>query len=161
VLVGNAAGGHTRPVRRVLVLAAVAACLVAVSAPLAARLPGVKSPTRNISCFYVPIKPTSRGTLLCDVKRSSYSRAAQAGCMARTGLDWHGFELPWNRKASPTCTGGILYDIGRDTPTFTVLAYGRTWHSHGFTCTSRITGLSCTNGHGHGLFLSRESYRLW
>ena len=63
--------------------------------------------------------------------------------------------------ASPSCSGGVLYDIGRDTPTFVVLAYGHTWHSHGFTCTSRVTGLTCTNGHGHGLFLSRESYRVW
>ena len=44
---------------------------------------------------------------------------------------------------------------------FVVLAYGHTWRSHGFTCSSRLTGLMCTNGHGHGLFLSRESFRLW
>ena len=42
----------------------------------AARLPGVKTPTRNISCFYVPIKPTARGNLLCNIKTSLYSRAA-------------------------------------------------------------------------------------
>jgi hypothetical protein len=146
--------------RRVVVLV-LAAALVAVSTSVAARLPGVKTPTRNISCFYVPIKPTAKGNLLCDIKQSSYSRAEQAGCQARTGLDWHGFELPWNKKALPSCTGGVLYDIGRDTPTFIVLAYGHTWRSHGFTCTSRVTGLTCTNGHGHGLFLSRASRRLW
>ncbi len=146
--------------RRVVVLV-LAAALAAVSTSVAARLPGVKTPTRNISCFYVPIKPTARGNLLCDIKQSSYSRAEQAGCQARTGLDWHGYELPWNRKASPSCAGGIMYDIGRDTPRFVVLAYGRTWRSHGFTCTSRVTGLTCTNRHGHGLFLSRASRRLW
>lgn len=135
--------------------------LVVVSAPLAARLPGVKTPTRNISCFWVPIKPTSRGNLLCDIKQSSYTRAEQVGCQARAGLDWHGYSLPQRGRAVPVCTGGVLYDIGRDTPSYVVLAYGRTWHSHGFTCTSRITGLTCTNGHGHGLFLSRESRRLW
>jgi hypothetical protein len=121
----------------------------------------VKTPTRNISCFYVPIKPTTRGNLLCSIQSSSYGRAEQNGCQARTGLDWHGFELSNTRKAQPECTGGVLYDIGRDTPTFVILAYGRTWHSHGFTCTSRVTGLTCTNGHGHGLFLSRASRRLW
>lgn len=135
--------------------------VVAGSAAHAAPLPGVKSPTRNISCFYVPIKPTTRGTLLCDIKTSSYSRAQQAGCQSRTGLDWHGFELSNRGKALPVCTGGVLYDIGRDKPTFIVLAYGHSWRSHGFTCTSRVTGLTCTNGHGHGLFLSRASYRLW
>jgi hypothetical protein len=140
---------------------AFAGCLAAATAAYAIPLPGVKTPTRNISCFYVPIKPTARGNLLCDIKRSSYARAEQAGCQARAGLDWHGFELSNSGKARSVCTGGVLYDIGRDKPTFIVLAYGRTWRYRGFACTSRITGLTCTNGHGHGLFLSRESRRLW
>lgn len=135
--------------------------LAAASAAFAIPLPGVKTPSRNISCFYVPIKPTARGNLLCDIKQSSYGRAEQAGCQARTGLDWHGFSMSTTGRALPVCTGGVLYDIGRDKPTFIVLAYGRTWRYRGFTCTSRITGLTCTNGHRHGLFLSRESRRLW
>jgi hypothetical protein len=81
--------------------------------------------------------------------------------MARASLDWHGFSLSPSRRATLVCSGGILYDSGRDTPTYTVLAYGRTWRARGFTCRSRTTGLTCTNGRGHGLFLSRESYRLW
>ena len=109
----------------------------------------------------VTIKPTTHGNLLCAVARSFYSRAEQDGCQARVGLDWHGFELSDRGQAKPVCTGGVLYDIGRHRPAFVVLAYGRTWRSHGFTCTSRVTGLTCTNGHGHGLFLSRESRRLW
>ena len=153
------------PIRFVLVKHAfvVLAPLIAIaaSAAHAAPLPGVKTPTRNISCFYVPIKPTTHGSLLCDIKKSSYSRVEQAGCQARTGLDWHGFELSERRTAQPVCAGGVMYDIGRDTPTFVVLAYGRRWRFHEFTCTSRAVGLTCTNGHGHGLFLSRESRRLW
>ena len=145
--------------RAVMVFALVA--LVAASAVQTAPLPGVKTPTRNISCFYVPIKPTTHGNLLCAVARSFYSRAEQDGCQARVGLDWHGFELSDRGQAKPVCTGGVLYDIVPDRPAFVVLAYGRTWRSHGFTCTSRVTGLTCTNGHGHGLFLSRESRRLW
>jgi hypothetical protein len=140
---------------------AVLVCLVAVPAASAARLPGVKTPTGNISCFFVPIEPTTRGTLLCTIARSSYARAEQDGCQARAGLDWHGFEFPLRGTAQPVCSGGVLYDIGRDTPAFVVLSYGHTWRSHGFRCTSRVTGLTCTNGHGHGLFLSRESNRLW
>ena len=146
--------------RRIVAVFALAT-LVPASAAYTASLPGVKTPTRNISCFYVPIKPTAGGNLLCAIAKSSYSRAQQEGCQARAGLDWHGFELSTSGRARPVCTGGVLYDIGRDTPAYVVLAYGRTWHSHGFTCTSRVTGLTCTNGHGHGLFLSRASYRLW
>lgn len=148
------------PVKGALAVIALAS-VVAAAAAQAARLPGVKSPTRNISCFYVPIKPTTNGNLLCNIKTALYSRAQQDGCQARAGLDWHGFELSNRGKARPVCTGGVLYDIGRDTPTFVVLAYGHTWRARGFTCTSRVTGLTCRNGHGHGLFLSRESYRLW
>jgi len=135
----------------------------------AASLPGVKTPTRNISCFWVPIKqgvdapitPTTRGNLLCDIHRASYLRAQQNGCQARTGLDWHGFSLGPSGRALPVCSGGVLYDIGRDTPVYHVLAYGRTWRYRGFTCRSRVTGLTCTNARGHGLFLSRDSFRLW
>jgi hypothetical protein len=139
------------------------------AAASAAPLPGVKTPTRNISCFWDPIKqsatapitPRTRGTLLCDIHHASYLRAQQSGCQARTGLDWHGFSLAPTGRAVPVCSGGILYDIGRDTPVFRVLAYGRTWRYRGFTCSSRIMGLTCRNGRGHGLFLSRESFRLW
>jgi hypothetical protein len=153
-----------RTIAIVLVLAAATA-----GAATAATLPGVKTPTRNISCFWVPIKkrvtsritPATRGNLLCDVKHASYLRAEQTGCQARAGLDWHGFELPWNRRAQPVCSGGILYDAGHDRPVFKVLPYGRSWRYRGFTCTSRLTGLACMNRLGHGLFLSRESRRLY
>jgi hypothetical protein len=139
------------------------AVLFAIAAGIAsaAKLPGVKTPTRNISCFYVPIKPTTRGTLLCNIKQAVYLRSAQNACMARSGLDWHGFELGLTRRAELVCSGGVMYDEGRDTPVFTVLPYGHAWRYRGFTCTSRVTGLTCTNKAGHGLFLARESYRLF
>ncbi|HET7647168.1 MAG TPA: DUF6636 domain-containing protein [Gaiellaceae bacterium] len=142
-------------------LAVFATLAVLAPASFAAPLPGVKTPTRNISCFVVPIRPTTRSTLLCDIHRASYLRRVQDLCMARSSLDWHGFSLSQTGRASLVCSGGILYDVGRDGPVHTILAYGRTWHSHGFTCRSRTTGLTCTNARGHGLFLSRASYRLW
>lgn len=142
-------------------LALLATVAVAAPAALAAPLPGVKTPSRNISCFVVPVKPTARTNLLCDIRRARYLRSVQDACMARASLDWHGFGLSQTGRATLVCSGGILYDAGRDTPAYTVLAYGRTWRGRGFTCRSRVTGLTCTNGRGHGLFLSRESYRLW
>jgi hypothetical protein len=136
--------------------------LTACSAAAAAVLPGVRTPSKNISCFYVPIKPTARGNLLCDIKQAGYVKRLQQKCSSPPiGLDWHGFTLPQSRQAHVTCTGGVLYDIGRDTPRLVSLAYGRTWHYRGFTCTSRLTGLTCTNRAGHGLFLSRISYRTF
>lgn len=154
-------------VRLVAVVLIVSAAASGVAA--GTTLPGVKTPTHNISCFWVPLKktvtsrvtPATHGTLLCDIKHASYLQAEQRGCQDRAGLDWHGFELAWNRRAEPVCSGGILYDSGRDRPVFTVLAYGRSRRFRGYTCTSRVNGLTCTNRSGHGLFLSRESRRLW
>jgi Family of unknown function (DUF6636) len=120
---------------------------------LASALIGIRTPTGNISCAATP-----GGTLYCELKRSSYAHAAQARCMSRSGLDWHGFELSPNGPGRLTCTGGILV-VGR--VRYRTLAYGSTWRYRAFTCTSRFTGLTCTNRAGHGLFLSRESYRLF
>jgi hypothetical protein len=135
--------------------------LISATAALAAPLPGVQTPTGNIRCFYVPIKPTRHGTLLCEVKQADFAQIAQQKCMARSGLDWHGFALPWNGRGDLSCSGGILYDIGRDYPSVHRLSYGTTWRHRGFTCTSRRAALSCVNGRGHGLVLSRQEWRAW
>jgi uncharacterized protein DUF6636 len=145
--------------RRLIVVSLVLALSAGVAA--AARLPGVKTPSQNISCFYVQQRPTSHGNLLCNIKQAVYTKALQSRCIAPpTGLDWHGFTLSDTKRGEVLCAGGIMYD-GRDTPTFVTLAYGKTWRYRGFTCTSRVTGLTCTNARGHGLFLSRQSWRAW
>lgn len=53
-----------------------------------------------------------------------------------------------------------MYDP-RDVPTPVTLRYGRIWRFRAFTCVSRRTGLTCRNRAGHGLFFSRESYRVF
>jgi hypothetical protein len=53
-------------------------------------LPGIRTPSGNISCFYVPGRPS---TLLCDIKQATYLKQVQNQCVARSGLDWHGFTL--------------------------------------------------------------------
>jgi hypothetical protein len=123
-----------------------------------ATLPGVTTPSRNIHCFYVPAKPAH---LLCDIHQAAYNAREQDGCMARAGLDWHGWELAAAMRAQPVCSGGILYNSNRNRPVFRTLAYGNTWHFAAFTCTSRITGLTCTTSKGHGIFISRQSWRGW
>jgi hypothetical protein len=145
--------------KRFFVLPLVLALCSGVAA--AARLPGVKTPSQNISCFYVPQRPTTHGSLLCDIKQAVYTGALQARCIGPpTGLDWHGFTLSDTKRGEILCTGGMMYDA-RDTPTFVTLAYGKTWRHRGLACTSRVTGLTCTNRFGHGLFLSRASWRTW
>jgi hypothetical protein len=145
--------------RRFLVLLLVLALCSGVAA--AARLPGVKTPSRNISCLYVSQRPTTHGNLLCNIKQAVYTKALQSRCIAPpTGLDWHGFTLSDTKRGELLCTGGLMYDA-RDTPTFVTLAYNTTWRHGGFTCASRLAGLTCTNRFGHGLFLSRASWRTW
>jgi hypothetical protein len=131
----------------------VLAVLMATKTPL----PGVVTPSGNIHCFYVPGPP---GHLLCDIHRAAYSTHEQNGCQVRAGLDWHGWEVYVNRRTAPVCSGGILYNSNADVPRYTRLAYGRTWRFARFTCTSRVTGLTCTGG-AHGIFIARDSWRGW
>jgi hypothetical protein len=121
-------------------------------------IPGVRTPSRNIECLYVPGKPA---TLHCDIHSSSYGRQLRNRCIARAGLDWHGFELAAAKKGGVTCSGGILYSPGTQRPVYRTLPYGRTWKHGAFTCTSARTGLTCRTGNGHGLFISRESWRAF
>jgi hypothetical protein len=121
-------------------------------------LPGVVTPSGNIHCFYVPAKPAH---LLCDITSAAYAGRAQNDCMSRAGLDWHGWELYATRSATTVCSGGILYNTNRNRPVYRVVPYGGTWHFGAFTCVSRVTGLTCTTPKGHGIFLSRASWRGW
>src|SRR3954468_12669327 len=107
--------------------------LVAGLAALAvqAPLPGVVTPSGNIRCFYVPAKPAH---LLCDIRSAAYAKRAQSDCMARAGLDWHGFEVYATRSATTVCSGGILYNSNRNTPSYHRLPYGRIGDFGPFCC---------------------------
>jgi Family of unknown function (DUF6636) len=143
-----------------LVLAALACCLAAAAPATAAKtpIPGVRTPSLNISCLYVPGPVPG---LHCDVRSASYRSALQQRCTTRAGLDWHGFELGRTTKGAVTCSGGILYSPDTQRPVYHTLAYGKTWRHAGFTCSSARTGLTCRNAHGHGAFISRASWRVW
>jgi hypothetical protein len=54
--------------------------------------------------------------------------------------------------------GYFQSNVATDLP---ILRYGRTWTWHGIRCTSRRTGLTCTNQAGHGFVLSRQSQRVF
>jgi len=122
---------------------------------LLVALPGVQTPTGNITCFYVPARPAH---LLCSIRQAAYARQEQAACMARSGLDWHGWEVYAERRAEPVCSGGVLYNTNRNVPRPHVLPYGRSWRFAAFTCTSRRTGLTCTGSSGAGITISRQAW---
>jgi hypothetical protein len=126
-------------------------------------LPGFRSPSGNIRCVLLP---APSGSLLCSIGRASYAKALQKRCLnpkGRTGagVDWHGFLLDPRKKGQINCSGGILYNPAKERPSYDPLAYGKTWRHGGFTCTSRVPGVTCRNGHGHGIFVGRRSWRTW
>jgi len=131
---------------------------LAVSASASARvLHGFHSPTGNIKCHYDQRALISRGrapVVRCGLDHADYSMQLQRRCNAG---DWHGFTLTPNGRPLLYCPGGASGDrIASRT-----LAYGESWQRGPFTCTSRITGVTCRSRTGHGLFVSRQSYRLW
>jgi hypothetical protein len=148
-------------------LAAVALAVSAAAAPdapgVVKPIPGIRSPSGNIRCLFVPAPPGgSSPNLLCSIGQADYSTALQHRCATQpAGLDWHGFELPATRKGGVTRSGGILYDPSTQRPIYSTLAYGKTWRHGPFTCTSRVIGVTCTNTGGHGLFISRQSWRAY
>jgi hypothetical protein len=153
------------PLLATAVAVALAAGVAAQPGPAASPkpIPGIRSPSGNIQCLFVPpARGTSAPNLLCTIGHAVYTGALQRHCISRPiGLDWHGFELPSTKRGAVTCSGGILYDPGTQRPTYATLPYGKTWRHGSFTCASRLTGMTCTNTHGHGLFLSRQSWRAW
>jgi hypothetical protein len=137
-------------------LAAVALVIVYVAPANAAKtpLPSFRSPSGNIRCFDAVV-------LHCQIARADYAKTLQDRCLAGTSVDWHGFELSAIGKGGITCSGGILYNPATQTPHYPMLAYGKTWRRGGFTCTSAVTGVACHNHAGHGLFVSRQSWRAF
>ena len=121
----------------------------------AKTLPGIRSPSGNITCLYVPGRPDA---LRCNIAKADYKEALQDQCMAGPSVDWHGFELSPSRKGMVTCSGGILFT---GEPNYVTLPYGKTWRRGVFTCASALTGVTCRSRAGHGLFLSRQSWRAW
>jgi len=152
---------------RLAALLAVAALLVsAAGAAAITRLPGFRTPTKNISCFFVlphrdDVGKLLPGNLLCSIARASYAAKLQSACASRAGVDWHGWTLAPTRRGAVSCSGGILYDPDRFRPGYVTLGYGEKLARLGITCVSATRGVTCTNARGHGLFISRTSWRVW
>jgi len=122
-------------------------------------MPGFRSPSGNIKCLYVPGRQVF---LYCAIEKADYAKKLVAYCARpRIGVDWAGFVLGTRGRGSVECSGGTLYEPATQHPSYVRLAYGRTWRHGAFTCTSRSIGVTCRNPAGHGLFVSRESYRTW
>ena len=141
-----------------IVIAGVAMSSSASGSSGARNVPGFRSPSGNISCFYDAKAFAPNGTkrlLTCGLRHADYGMQLQRRCLAG---DWHGWGLNAQSKPTIFCTGNPNYAIH---PVYTTLAYGKSWQRGPFTCSSRITGVTCRNRAGHGLFISRQAYRIW
>lgn len=108
-----------------------------------------KTPSGNIGCIS---DSEGRGYLRCDIRSGLRPQPRRP---ASCDLDYgHGLEMRRTGGTYVLCAGDTALD-----PRAAVLGYGRVWRGNGFRCTSRTTGLTCSNQSGHGFFLSRESYR--
>jgi hypothetical protein len=139
---------------------AVAFALVCVlAAPATAgTLPGIRSPSGNISCLYIAEKPQF---LLCQIAAADYEPSLRKHCAsAPYFVDWAGFSLSAAGKGVVACAGGPAYDPQSDHPHYATLAYGQTWRQGPFTCRSATTGITCTNRAGHAVFVSRGAWRV-
>jgi hypothetical protein len=136
-------------------LAVSLAAVLAAPAP-AATLPGIRSPSGNITCLYVADEPQF---LICQIAQADYETNLSHHCAsAPYYVDWAGFSLSAAGKGVVACAGGPAYDPQTEHPRYVKLAYGRTWHEGPFTCRSATTGITCTNKAGHAVFVSRGSW---
>jgi hypothetical protein len=136
-------------VRLAIVLGAAALVLGTGAAFAASGAYTFRMPSGNIYCAYehysfAPID------LRCEIRskvRPMPPRPASCDDAA-----WgEGYAMRQTGRPHVLCISDTVYD-----PKAKVFAYGTTWTGGGFTCSSKATGLRCSNRSGHGFFLSRE-----
>jgi hypothetical protein len=142
-------------------LVLVASLLVAAGAPAsvgaASRAPVAvtpaasawfSSPSRNVGCMM------STSSVRCDTISYSYRPPSKP---ASCHFDWgHSVGVGTSGKGRFRCAS----DTVAGAPT--VLKYGKSRTVGRYTCTSRLSGMTCINNRtGHGFRLARASYSLF
>ena len=136
---------------RLLVLAALAALLV-VPSLASADLKQFMSPSRNIGCI------GDAKEVRCDIKQTSATGPKRP---QSCDLEWgDAFRVGPTGRARGVCHGDTALPAPGENRR--VLKYGTTIRlSPNLRCTSRRTGLTCSNNAGHGFKLSRTVIRLF
>ena len=134
----------------VLAFAALALVVTTHSASAQPEL-GFKMPSKNVYCIIEEGEGSQPTDLRCDIQQMNNPMPTPPPSCP----------LSWGDAFSITQSGssGRLVCHGDTTKNddLPVLAYGSVWNQSGFTCKSETTGVTCTNGRGHGFSLSRAS----
>jgi hypothetical protein len=115
------------------------------------QLGSFRSPSGNIGCVLLG------GTARCDIERRSWQPPPRPKSCPE-GVDFgQGLQIGGSGSTRFVCAG----DTARD-PEETVLPYGSSTRSGGFTCQSARSGITCKrSSDGHGFFISIQSYRIF
>ena len=117
-------------------------------------LVGFRMPSNNIFCQYVVSSSPHTKYLRCDIMSGLKPKPSSKGCIE--GSRGFSADMGVTGRATYECSSDSVYDMGAPK-----VGYGMTWRRGGFTCKSKISGLTCTNLSRHGFFLSRaHSYRF-
>jgi hypothetical protein len=115
-----------------------------------------RTPSGNIGCVYstAGIAGHMRSLVRCDIRSGLKPRSPRP---ANCDLDYgDSYEVATTGRTVIVCHGDTAID-----PRARVVAYGNVWRRGGLSCSSKATGLRCSNRSGHGFFLSRgHSYRF-
>ncbi len=126
--------------------------LLLIASPAAADFVEFRSPTGNIQCaIYSDAQGTSAR---CDMSALTPSYTTRpAGCE----FDWgSSFAVNDTGKGMLACVSDAIVGQGAG-----VLPYGEAVSLGGISCVSAMTGMTCTNGEGHGFQISKAKQRLY
>jgi len=108
------------------------------------------TPSGNIRCFgWAGLGGTVECTMLSPLVPKPATTCE---------LDVVGLALSVGHPAKPDCRGDPTpAGLDKHIPP---LAYGSAWEGFEIRCVSRTVGLTCSDGRGHGFFLSRERWSV-
>ena len=138
--------------RRVVLVVAAVTLAARAALPAAAGTTAYitfRTPSKNIYCAYYSPPAFMR----CDI-RSGLHPKPSGKC--REGDYGQSVGMTAIGRAHVLCISDSVYS-----PTARALPYGSSWSHGGFRCVSRSVGLTCTSSHGHGFFLSRQSWKVY
>lgn len=134
-----------------VVVAIVAIGVMGGSASAAGTLSQFTTPSRNIGC--IALSTSGVWDLRCDIREHSYRAPAQpSSCQEDYG---DSLTLARTGRARWTCHGDTALPPANGYG-FRTLRYGTSLRAGPFRCTSRVSGMTCTNASGKGFVISRD-----